>query len=139
MNAIELALKLNGRAYGDEITKEEAAEAKAAGLVVVFGYSDDNVELRGAIRDAVGAWEGATLYVTPSGLLERECDDDRCPHFEREKAKAQTIEVNWCAADQDFTWTFKTDIPHTTFEIMDGEEKFCRGIVFALAHVKGSV
>lgn len=135
MNAIELTVKLTGREYGDEITKEEEAAAKAAGLVVVFGYSDDNVELRGAIHDEVGACEGATLYLTTSGLLKNECDDDDCPHFAREKAKAQTITAHWSGDEQEFAWTFKTDIPHTTFEIMDGEDKFCRGIVFALKDV----
>lgn len=138
MNAIELAVKLNGREYGEEITKEECAKAKAAGLVVVFGYSDDNVELRGAIRDEVGAYDGTTIHVTNAGLLKRECDDERCPHFAREKEKATPIVARWCAPGEDFDWTFETAIPHTTFEIMDGDEKFCRGIIFALEHVKGA-
>jgi hypothetical protein len=36
-----------------EINKAEERQAKDAGLVVVFGYSDDGVELRGAIHDEV--------------------------------------------------------------------------------------
>lgn len=49
---------LNGREYGDEITREEEAMAKAHGLVVVFGYSDDNMEFCGAITDEVGCYDG---------------------------------------------------------------------------------
>jgi hypothetical protein len=70
MNRDKMAALLNGRSYGEEITKEECATAKAHGLVVVFGYSDDNVELRGAIDDEVGACDGTTLHITPDGLLQ---------------------------------------------------------------------
>lgn len=47
MTAKELAEMLSGRKYGMEITSEEARAAKDAGLVVVYGYSDDNVEFAG--------------------------------------------------------------------------------------------
>ncbi len=57
MNAKQLAAQLNGREYGSEITKEEEAAAKKAGLVVVYGASDDLVELRGAIEEEVGAYD----------------------------------------------------------------------------------
>ena len=30
-------------------------------------------------------------------------------------------------------WTYMTDIPHATFDVMDDGELYCRGIVFALA------
>lgn len=29
-----------------------------------------------------------------------------------------------------FAWTYSTEIPHATFEIIEEGEKFCRGIVF---------
>lgn len=55
MNAKEFAAMLNGREYRREITKAEEKEAKAAGLIVAFGASDDNLELRGAVDDEIGA------------------------------------------------------------------------------------
>ena len=70
MTAKELAEVLSGREYGMEIGREEEKEAKAAGLVVVYGYSDDNVELRGAIDSEEGAYDGTTIYITPTGMLE---------------------------------------------------------------------
>lgn len=54
MTLKEFAKMLDGREYGGEITKEEEALAKELGFVVVFGYSDDNAELRGAIDDETG-------------------------------------------------------------------------------------
>ena len=41
MTKEELAATLNGREYNHEITKEEEAEARENGLVVIFGASDD--------------------------------------------------------------------------------------------------
>lgn len=131
--SLELAALLNGRQYMKEIAKEEAAHAKAAGLVVLFGYSDDNMEFRGAIHDEVGCYDGGTAYLTSAGLLTNDCESDECPHFEKMKEKAATIKAFF---DRDgYTWVYETDIPHETFEISEDDEKFCRGIVFALADV----
>ena len=49
------------------ITSEGARAAKDAGLVVVYGYSDDNVEFSGAIDEEVGAYEDTTIYITKDG------------------------------------------------------------------------
>lgn len=136
MTKEELAAELNGREYRNEITKAEAAEAKAAGLVIVFGASDDLMEFRGAIYDEVGCYNGGTAYLTSSGMLVNDCDDDECPHFKKLKAKAATIEAVWGESGDAPVWTYKTDIPHATFEIVEDGEPYCRGIVFALADVQ---
>jgi hypothetical protein len=133
--ASEFAASLNGRTRGPELTKDEEAQAKAAGLVVVFGESDDLVELRGAIHDEIGAYDGTTVYLTSAGLVKNECDDEECPRFKRARQSATTIEALWCANDQPWSWSFQTTIPHATFEIHDEGEEFCLGIVFALADV----
>lgn len=137
MNAKELAALLTGREMGKEITKTEAAQAKADGFVVVFGAGDDNIELRGAINDEVGCYDGGTAYLTAEGLLTNDCDDDRCPHFAKLKAKAVTIRAGWCM-EAGYSWTYATEIPHETFEIVEDGEPFCRGIVFALVDVKAA-
>lgn len=144
LNAHLLAERIHGREYGSEITKDEEAIAKYAGLVVVFGASDDLMEFRGAIHDELGAYEGTTAYLTGEGLLQNECNDDDCPHFKKLKENAATIKAVWNDSgegftwEQDgggFTWTYETSIPHATFEIHDGDEKYCRGIVFSLKDV----
>ena len=133
MNAKELAERLNGREYGKEITKEEAAMAKAAGLVVVYGYSDDNVELDGAVCDEIGACGGTEIPFTKAGLVENKCEDNDCPYFEKLIESAVMLKAIW---DRDgYSWIFEAPFPHETFEVMEDGEKFCRGIVFALADV----
>ena len=133
MTPQELAALLNGREYGEEITKEEAAAAKSAGLVVVFGYSDDNIELRGAIYDEIGYYNTGTAYLTSAGLLRNECDNDDCPHFVHLKEQAATVNAIF---DKDgYTHVFETAIPHETFEIVEDGDKYCRGIVFRLSDV----
>lgn len=138
MTTKELAAMLSGREYGMEISREEEKEAKAAGLVVVYGYSDDNVELRGAIDEEVGAYDGTTIYITPEGLLEEPaCDsaeDCTCPYFAAAKRTAKTIDAVYGRGGT--PWAFETDIPHETFTIFEDGEAFCIGIVFSMEDVK---
>lgn len=143
MNAKELAAKLAGATYdnfvrSDELLKREPdllAKVKQAGLVVVFGASDDLMEFRGAIYDELGAYNGATAYVDEKGLLPDrdsiEDDDDLKDYFSRQSG-AKPIEALWNPGEG-YSWKFKTDIPHETFEITEDGEPYCRGIVFALA------
>lgn len=58
----ELALKLNGREYREEITNEEAERAFDDGLIVVHGGSDDLCYFAGLYADEKGAWEGNTWW-----------------------------------------------------------------------------
>jgi len=131
MSAKELASALNGRDYDNEITEAEEKAAKAAGLVVVFGYSDDNMEFRGAICDELSCYDGDTAYLTSAGLLMNDCDNAECPHFRQKQKTAATITAVWDTGG--YSWTYNTAIPHETFDIMEDGETYCRGIVFALA------
>lgn len=135
MNTKELATLLNGRKYRGEITKEEAVRAKLDRLVVVYGASDDLMEFEGAICGEIDCYDGGTAYLTRYDLLTNDCESDACPHFEKLKAKAATIEAIWYE-QEGLSWTYKTDIPHETFEIVRDGELYCRGIVFALRDVK---
>ena len=135
MTAKELAAMLSGRERGEEIILGEERDIKAAGLVAVYGYSDDNVEFRGAIDYEAGAYDGGTVYLTKAGILESpscECAEDcDCPYFAREREKAKAIKAVWhdegCPC-----WTFETDIPHETFTVMEDGEPWCIGIVFSV-------
>ena len=137
MTRDELAAILTGREYRKEITKDEAHAAAEVGLVVVYGASDDLMEFDGAISEELGAYDGTTAYLNADGLLNNECADEDCPYFEKQREKAATIKALWCAEDG-YSWTFETDIPHATFEIVEDGEPYCRGIVFALADVASS-
>lgn len=144
MTAQELAALLTGREYGKEITADEEELAKAAGLVVLFGASDDLAEVRGATNDERGAYDGTTLKVSTSGELLADWDEiDHDNEAEvtawvlAKQAGVRTIEALW-AKEGDYSWTFTTDIPHATFEIVEDGGPYCRGIVFALADINRS-
>lgn len=130
----ELAKMLDGNQYGNECPNQENELAKENNLVIVFGYSDDNMEFEGAIDDEVSCYDGGFAYVTKEGLLQNKCDCEDCPYFEKEQEKAQKIEAIWDS--QSYSWIYKTNIPHVTFEIFEDEDKYCRGIVFSLDDLK---
>ena len=109
MNIYEFASGLNGRAYDSEIiTTFEEQRAKELGFVVVYGYSDDNAEFRGAYEEEIGCYDGGRVF--------------KCGEY--------YIDAVWCEGE--FAWTYNTNIPHATFDIFDDEEKYCKGIVFEL-------
>ena len=113
MKAInDIAAMLNGRKYGYELTDTEEQEIADLGYVVVFGYSDDNAEFRGAIDDEIGCFNGGKVY----------------------ENNGYYINALWCK--NEFTWSYDTNIPHATFCIYDEDEKYCKGIVFDLNVVK---
>ena len=108
MTLKEFANGLDGRQYGCEITVFEEKRAKELGFVVVFGYSDDCAELRGAIYDEIGCFDG--------GVLEH--DDLPAP-----------IYADWCPEDIECAWAYGTSLPYEKFNIYDGEDLYCIGIV----------
>lgn len=126
MTPIEAAKRLDGGEYGKEGSKELFAEMKAAGLVAVFGASDDLMEFEGAIYEEFGAFEGRTAYVTGHGRAS-----------EKRLRDSASIKAIGCAKDEP-CWTFKTNIPHETFLISEDGEPFCRGIVFSLTDVSAA-
>ena len=131
MDKIELAKKLNNLQYQSGDIEDFHNVAKDNNLVIVFGASDDLMEFRGAIYDEVGCYEGGTAFITDGGkLLQNECDNDECPYFKLEEQTSLKIKAVW---DKDgYSWIYETDIPHVTFDILEDDEKYCRGIVFSL-------
>ncbi|WP_122867923.1 hypothetical protein [Pseudomonas viridiflava] len=136
MTKEQLAAQLDGIQYPAHraITTDQIAAAKAAGLVIVYGESDDLMEFDGASRDEIGCYEGGIALVDLQGVLpDRDSleDDDEIVEYAARKKSAMTIEALWCK-ETGYSWTYKTDIPHATFEVMEDGEHYCRGIVFSL-------
>lgn len=134
MTAKEFAEMLSGREYGMEIAGDESRLAAESGLIALYGYSDDNVEIVGAYRDEVGAYNGATIFLTKTGVLQDpacDCAENcNCPYFTQAKNDAKTVEAVWGKGGA--SWTFKTDIPHEEFNIYEDGELFCVGIVLSV-------
>lgn len=133
MTPEELAAKLNGRQYREELTSDEARLAKAHGLVVAYGQSDDLLELRGAIEEEFGAYDRCTVKFGPHGLLENRCSNDECPYHKDEvRSQPHRLTATWNESGDPYAWTIEVDVPSVSFEIFDGEEKYCLGVVFRL-------
>ena len=135
MTKEEFALPLNGREIGNEINADECAMAKQYGLVVIYGASDDLIELRGAIHDEVGMYDGGVLYIHAGGVSENGDNEEckRCRERMREdQKKAAAIKCEW--GKEPFSWHIEpAKIPFAPFEITEDGEKFCRGIVISIA------
>lgn len=132
MTREELVQQLDGRQYRDDVPPSLQHEAKAAGLVIVFGWSDDGIEFRGAIDDE--GYGPGTVLVDGQGLLPDRGsinNGDPLEQFFIRRKTAKRIEALWCA-DKAYNWTYRTDIPHATFDILEDGKKYCRGIVFNL-------
>lgn len=136
MNIKDVADKLNNVQYGEEgkiLTTEYCRELRRNGIVVVCGSSDDLIQFDGAISDEFGAYDH---YLNSKGLIRNECDCDDCPYFEKLMKKVNYyIKPQWCEVE-DYAWTYDTNIPHVTFDVMEGDEKYCRGMVFKLSDLE---
>lgn len=138
---------LNGRQYGEEISKEQAEVAKASGLIVVFGSSDDIVITKGFIDDELylsDEWDSTIWNFTKDWKLVMDFDNlfdweidntdinwdtkkilmDFYKKFIKTTAEfTAEFEKNW------YSWFIDSSSKHETFEIFEDWEKFCRGIV----------
>lgn len=138
MTAKELADLLDGREYGSEITDSEAKAAVESGLVVVFGASDDLIEFRGAINDEFYCYEGGIIHLDKNGVYPKSIESDICEEcalFKTELNKKKTITALWCE-EAGYPWSYRTEIPHETFDILEDGERYCRGIVFNIEELK---
>jgi len=134
-----LAGLLTGREYGKEMLKEEEQQAKAAGLIVIFGASDDLMEFRGFVDDERGA--PTIALIDAKGLLpfreDIEHDDEALKDYFARAPQVRAVDALW-AKEDGYSWTYRTDMRHATFEIVEGGEPYCRGIVIDVADLGGA-
>lgn len=126
-----VAERMNGREYLHEVTDEEVSELIVNGLVVVCGYSDDNVEFIGSISDEIGCYEDITIPLLDGDILKKcsdDCDDYDCPLWKDALSRAKNIRATF----GNDGWKFATDFPCERFTIMEDGEVYGEGIVFAL-------
>lgn len=144
MTKEQFAQLLNGRTYGNEITSEEEDLAKENGLLICFGASDDLLEMRGIIYEEYGTYEGGTTLLVRkktglsaidlgkyNELMEILKDND----FELD-IKRIPIKSEWCPSDLKCSWRITTTIPHATFDIMEDDGLYCRGIIIHISDIE---
>lgn len=132
----DLAERLHGIEYGDKIAEADLEAAKNNELVIVTGYSDDNVEFEGAIYDEIGAYDGVVIKLDKDGICKG--DDEGCEHcsaVQRGLVAPYEIDAQW--SQEGYSWFIKTNIPNAAFfDVLEDGEKFCRGVVFAMSDLK---
>ena len=140
MDAKQLAAELNGTEYSAMLHfqgSDSERQARAEGLVIAYGWSDDLLQFEGAIYDEASA-PGEVLVdargVLPTWDSASESKESAKDYFDR-KASAKTIKAIWNDAFG-LAWTLETSIPHETFTILEDGEPFTRGIVFSLSDLK---
>lgn len=136
MTIQEFAKQLDGLEYPVRVPSLISNEALQAGIVIVFGASDDLIEFEGAISDEAGVNNGGSVMVSQTGLLTDfeqvdKNDKEALREYFANEGKGREIEALW--GEGEYSWTYKTDIPHATFEVMEDGDKYCRGIVFKLS------
>ena len=141
MTKEDFAAKINGRDKENSpfLTEEEILQAKENGLVVIYGASDDLMEVDGALNDEADCYDGGEILIDKEGILPDEDQiegEDAYSAYIKRKLKAEKIFAIWCT-EEGFDWAYKTRIPHATFEMPDKKNDehsvYCRGIVFELS------
>ena len=124
----KIASLLNRRQYRAEVTPEIKKIAKDNWIVIIYWASDDLMEIDWAIRDEAGCNNESIICMTKNWIFE-DCEDE-CEYSKKAKESCKTIKT--LRDNEWYSWTYKTDIPHLTFEILEDEYKYCRWIVFFL-------
>lgn len=110
MTMKEWAKTLDGREYREELTKEEAEQAKKDGVVIAFGYSDDIIELYGAIDKEISAFDGGDFGI---------------------------VKATWCPRNElgevYTSWLIESSLSHEKFHIYEDGELYCIGLVMRIA------
>lgn len=134
------AQTLHGMEYPLRIPQAITEAARANGIVIVYGASDDLMELEGAIRDEIGCYDGGTALLDAKGVLpewdqvrEYGSAEDAAEWGVRKKAVKAIKAIFSPNEPAGATWAYETAIPHVTFDVMEDGGIYCRAIVFKLA------
>lgn len=134
MTIQDVAAMLNGREYGSEVSPEEKVEFKNAGIVVVYGCSDDCVEFEGAVNTEFCIWNTGRIPLLNGVPFEVSCTEDvsetsLCPLLKEVAKKLKHINAKFGVNG----WEFDADFPHEKFTISEEGEVFDVGLIYALA------
>lgn len=141
MNLKEWAEKLNGCEYGDELSNEDKKLLEKDGIVAVFGYSDDNIELEGAIYDELPAYDEKTYYwfgkyFVSNNRINEFLDyvDDEFYVFKPilEPLFKNNFERSYIISKpgENCQFEYETNIPCEWFNVMEDGNLYCKGFVF---------
>jgi len=109
MDIKEFAKKIDGFEYPAHQLDKISDEAKENGFLIIYGMSDDLVEMRGLFIDEIDAYNGIKTKVGTSGVA---------------------VNAIWSPKDKPNTsWDIQVDCPHEKFTIVDDGDVYCIGAV----------
>jgi hypothetical protein len=149
----QLAEKLNGIDYSRDIPEEYYPVLVENNLVVVLGGSDDLCYFlfpeNGKVeKEELGCWEGDTFWFDKDFKKITDSKNGILTDWRADKQVncCNSIAAVWCDKDVKapngdyYSWTYKTQIPHVTFDITEtyrGEiSYYCKAIIFSINDLK---
>ena len=133
MTCVEkIALRLDGMSYRDDLLESVTKTIKSAGLIVVVGSSDDIMEIYGAPDSFIDdEYSGLDPHIIlASGKIIPEYEHDG------KQVVVGRIEPEWCESGNPIGWSYKTDLPHATFRVMEDDDIYCIGMVIDYSSVR---
>ncbi|MDV3349923.1 hypothetical protein QGP82_14555 [Leptothoe sp. LEGE 181152] len=141
MTPQEFAEKITGQEYPFELEDRELAKHHM--LIVLWGQSDDLLEVDGLIRDECSAWEGRTARFGSHGFLEINEDGSlqsaepttvqECREIVENFDSSFEVKAEWCPGGTNLSWRITADtIPSerkAVFVVVEDGEPMCEGLV----------
>lgn len=126
----DLAKLLNHNWHGNELKNPYDIDVeklcKENKWVILFPYSDDNLEIRGYIDDELSAWDGGEFKLIKKGEFYQDSDDDEVYRKAKNNELIRCYEdshifIKWCDGEhKPYTWYIDTDYTDVAyFEILD--------------------
>lgn len=151
----DLAKLLDRNEYRDELINQIGINVielcKQKGWIVVYGASDDLLEIDGALSDELGAWGGCVAKFYKKGEFYPEYDEEDIYHKATEdsffaiddkelgrikfaKEDALIIESVWEPSEKDVSWEINCKgAPHVSFNVMEDDEVYCEALVIDIS------
>lgn len=109
MDITDFAKEIDGFEYPARELSIAGDKAKENNFVIIYGMSDDLLEIRGVIDDEIGAWDGVKITLGSTGV---------------------NVNAVWSPKDKpDTSWEILVDCPHEKFHIMEDGDIYCIGVV----------
>ena len=144
MTPQEFAERITGQEYPFALAEPELA--KENGFVVLWGQSDDSLEVDGLVRDKASAWDGVTCRIDKEGVLEINedgtfCSDEpetieECRDWVRRYDASIQVKAEWCP-DAYLRWRSTADDDPSKdkaiFVVLEDGQPNCEGLVIQMS------
>ena len=130
----DVAKLLNNNTYGDELDNPYNIDVEDICCknkwVILFPYSDDNLEIRGYINDEIGAYDGGDYQFIKKGEFIKDLEEYNTYHkaeydqiIDADNDNAH-IFVKWCLKDTGYIWYIDTDYTEVAyFDIISEDDE----------------